>query len=218
MHLAAIPRGAWDGQVAVCIASGPSLNEHDTAYIHNMRKRDKCRVIAVNNNYIRAPWADHLHACDKNFFDWHMINGAFKTLDIPMITTMSNELSGDMIKMGVKVLLKGQDGGLVMDGDNTIAAGNSSGYQAINIAALYGARRILLIGYDCGATVKDNVCKTHWFGNHPQPTDPSVFTEQLAWYKTMPKALDRHGIGVINCSVETAIDCFPRAHLEDMLY
>lgn len=201
---------SWSGYPVVCIASGCSLNDSDVAYVYNMRRLDKCRVIVVNNNYLKAPWADHLHFCDKQFFEWHKINPAFTSLDMRM-TTLSNEFSGEMIELNVGMLLMGKTGGLVLDSDNTIATGGSSGYQAVNIAALYGARKIILLGYDC----KDDNGKVHWFGNHPQPTCPSVFKEQLKWWRTMPDELG--DIRVINCTRDTALDMFPCAELSEVL-
>jgi len=104
-----------------------------------------------------------------------------------------------------------------MVGGDTIAAGNSSGYQAINIAALYGCKRIILLGYDCQAQVVDNKCVTHWFGGHPDKTDPSVFKDQLAWYKTLLPDLATHGIELINATRTTALDFFPRLPIEEAL-
>lgn len=200
----------WQDYPVVCIASGPSLTDADCAYIYNMRRDDKCRVIVVNNNYIKAPWADHLHFCDRQFYEWHCRNAVFKSTRMTM-TTLSNEFTQDMIDRGVGLLLMGQNGGLVLDSDNTIATGGNSGYQAVNIAALYGSRKIILLGYDCKASGE----RVHWFGNHPAPTCPSVFKDQLKWWRTMPEALN--GIEVLNATRDTALDMFPQVELTEVL-
>lgn len=93
----------WGNYPVVCIASGASLNDADVAYVHNMRRLDKCRVIVVNNNYLKAPWADLLHFCDRQFFDWHTGNPAFDTLDMPM-TTLATDFSDKMKERGVYAL------------------------------------------------------------------------------------------------------------------
>lgn len=211
MEYAQIPK-AWVGQVAVCIASGTSLTDHDITYVYNMRRQNKCKVLVVNNNYLKAPWADHLHFCDKQFWLWHESVPAFKTHLIPVMTTLSNELTGEMIERGVKVLRMGAPGGLSTYSD-TVSTGGNSGYQAVNIAALYGAKRIILLGYDC----KPGKDKVHWFGNHPAPTDPVVFKDFLRHWETLPPVLEEQGIEIINCSRDTAIDCLPRGILEEVL-
>lgn len=95
--------------------------------------------------------------------------------------------------------------------------GNNSGYQALNLAVLLGAKRILLTGYDmqCG---KDG--KKHWHGDHPVGfNNPSVGTLKT-WcrnFETTLPDLKEAGVEVINCSRETALTCFPRQLLEETL-
>jgi len=177
--------------------------DSDVAYVHEMRKRDKCRVIVVNNNYLKAPWADHLHCCDKQFIKWHIDNPVFSLINMTR-TTLSNELEQPMIDLGFKILRISQSHGLCMGGDG-VSTGSNSGYQAVNIAALYGAKDIFLLGYDHKPS---NDGRTHWFGNHPSPTESSVFDGFLAHWGTLPSELDKHGIRVVNCSPDTALTMF----------
>lgn len=48
----------------VCVASGESLTRADVNYC-----RGKARVLAINDNYRIAPWADWLYACDGRWWD-----------------------------------------------------------------------------------------------------------------------------------------------------
>jgi hypothetical protein len=54
----------WAGETAVLVASGPSLCPSDVD-----RVRGRARVIAVNDGYRLAPWADVLYACDRRWVD-----------------------------------------------------------------------------------------------------------------------------------------------------
>ena len=94
--------------------------------------------------------------------------------------------------------------------------GNNSGYQAIGLAVLLGAARILLLGYDMSRTGG----KSHHHGDHPSglnnPTGEQL-QRYAAAFETLPPDLDRLGIECINCSRETALTCFPRARIEDVL-
>ena len=60
----------------------------------------------------------------------------------------------------------GHGTGLSLDPDKLVT-GHNSGFQALNLAVLAGARRILLLGYD-GKAGQDG--RTHWSGGHPRPT------------------------------------------------
>lgn len=192
----------WAGQTVVCIASGNSLTNEDIEHVRLAHAVGKCKVIVVNNNYIKAPWADHLHFCDKQFWRWH--HKSLINLDMVM-TTLSNELTGDMIDKGVKVLRTGDASGLSDYGD-TVSTGCNSGYQAVNIAHLYGSKRILLLGYDC-KLASDG--KKHWFGDHPVPTPADIFSTYLKWWNKLPEHLSARGIDVINCTRDTAITSLP---------
>lgn len=213
MIYGSIPKDAWLNETVVCIASGTSLTDHDVAFVHNMRAQGRCKVIVVNNNYIKAPWADHLHACDRQFFDWHERGSVFRGLTMPM-TTLATEFSAEMRRRKVVALRQVHPHGLWMDDTACCATGGNSGYQAVNIAAHYGSKRILLLGYDCQTKTVDNVTKTHWFGSHPSPTDPSAYICYLEYWKTLPAALAAHGLTVINCSRETALTMFPCMPIE----
>ena len=201
-----IPR-IWGDYPAVCIASGSSLSDDDVDHVRRMREADKCRVVTMNNNFMKAPWADHLHFCDFQIFEWHGGNPDFVNFK-GVKTTCS-----DCVPANVAGLLRmGKSGGL-SDDPSCVATGGSSGYQSINIAALYGAKKIYLLGYEA----RHRNGRSHWFGSHPNPTDPLVFIEQQKAYPLMVDDLAKAGIEVINCSTHTAIECFPKGEIRGLL-
>lgn len=75
-----------------------------------------------------------------------------------------------------------------------------------------GASRVILLGFDCQHTHG----KSHWFGNHPAGLGNAGLTHQ--WLDKFKQLADdfKH-VEIINASRETAITCFPRARLEDLL-
>lgn len=94
------------------------------------------------------------------------------------------------------------------------AGSASSGYQAINLALLLGATRVLLLGYD----MQHDGRRAHWFGDHPRAIssgnlNPTHFVET---YREMRP--ENYGLEVINCSRRTALDAFPRMALEDVAW
>lgn len=94
------------------------------------------------------------------------------------------------------------------------AQGQNSGAGAIAVAHHFGARRVLLLGYDCQHTGG----KTHWHGDHVKGAGvgnagsvdrwPAQFRDLLRFVP---------GLEIINCSRATALSVFPRASLEDVL-
>lgn len=106
-----------------------------------------------------------------------------------------------------------QNPGLSKD-PNTINGGGNSGYQAISLAAMFGASRIVLLGYDMQMT--DG--KHHWHGKHegglPNGTN---FVTWMSRMRKLAEDLAAAGIETINCTRKTALRHFPRAKLEDTL-
>jgi len=103
--------------------------------------------------------------------------------------------------------------GLCTDED-TIHHGHNSGYQAINLAYHFGVSRIILLGYDMQHTGG----KTHWHGDHPKSLNNAAgVANWVKNFKPLAKDLARVGIEVINCTTETALDCFKRADVRDVL-
>lgn len=93
-------------------------------------------------------------------------------------------------------------------GRDRLHYGGHSGYQAINLAYLWGARRIILIGYDASSG------GAHFFGRHPAPLDVATqYQEFMPAYRRLAADLAAEGVEVLNCSRATAIDAFPRGSL-----
>lgn len=192
---ATVPR-LWPGSTVVCLGSGPSLTQADVNLV-----RGKARVIAVNDTYTLAPWADVLYACDAKWWGWK--RGA------PTFTGLKYTLQAPAAARwpGVQVLRNAGKDGLELRPDG-VRAGQNSGYQAINLAVHLGAARILLLGYDMQGN--------HFFGSHPDQSKPP-FSICLARFATLVGPLKAQGIQILNCTRKTALRCFPCVPLEQAL-
>lgn len=91
----------------------------------------------------------------------------------------------------------------------------NSGAGAVALAARWGARRIVLVGFDCQHTGGQR----HWHGDHPPGTAGNAAPKTvLKWPQQFRELKPRlRGIQVINATRETALDVFPRAELEQAL-
>jgi hypothetical protein len=194
----------------VCIASGPSLTPADVAYC-----RGRARVLAVNDNYRIAPWADWMYACD---YAWW---AAAPTDDVRH--RQHHSISRDIFmgerwtrdpdaadQWDLRWIESADLPGLSRD-PKLIHEGENGGYQAINLAYHFGARRIVLLGYDMSG-------RGHWFGSHPKPLcDATNFSERVHHFDALAADLEADGIDVVNASRQTALRCFRRASIQEAL-
>ncbi len=180
---------------AICIASGPSLTKDDVEYC-----RGKGRVYVVNDSWRMAPWADVLYACDADWWDHYdgvpEFTGEKWTINARAATHYGlNWIGGDEQCKWSKE-------------QGRLATGGNSGFQALNLAELQDADRIILLGYDMGATPGG---RRHWFGNHPAPLNrPSNYT---GWVLNFAEAASVISAEVLNCSRVSALECFKKMDL-----
>jgi len=123
--------------------------------------------------------------------------------------TSGNEITDPEIFM----LRQSMQGGL-SDNPGELRNGRSSGYHAIDMAALAGAARIILLGYDGRVGTNE---KMHWFGDHPVPSQSNVIAELGRSLRQLAKPLADRGIEVLNASPGSAVDAFPRVTLDEAL-
>lgn len=194
--LISIPR-SWPGSTVACLGTGPSLCQQDVDFL-----RGKVRVIAVSNAWELAPWADVLYSCDPRWWKW--AKGA------PKFSGMKLSLDPDRHRdtwPGVQMLKSTGGEGLEL-APTGLRTGHNSGYQAINLAVHFGAKRIVLLGYDMRGD--------HFFGPHPDGSKPN-FHLCLSAFPTLVQPLKAAGVEIYNCTPSTAINAFPRATLAHVL-
>jgi hypothetical protein len=193
----------WPGDTFALLGSGPSLAPADVDAV-----RGRARVIAINNGYQLAPWADVLYAADAKWIDWH--DG------VPGFQGPKYSIEGGYVPATTRpqwqVLRNTGFVGLELD-PSGLRMGYNSGYQSINLAVHLGAARILLLGYDLSPAPDG---RTHWFGDHPD-RQPSPYAAMLDAFPSLVEPLAAIGVTVINCSRRTVLQTFPCAPLEDEL-
>lgn len=195
------------------IASGPSLSEDQIERIKYFRfwYPDKARVLVISDNYRRAPWADYLYSCDKKWFDYWIPRGLKK--DFAGEIWAGNQPAGEAHKINfIEVLRKP---GLSKI-PKFIYAGSNSGYQAINLAYHWGAKKIVLVGYD----MQETGGQKHWFGEHPDVAGMRCGPNFGLFLKSFPQLasdLEAEGVKVYNCTISTALSDFEKRDLEELL-
>jgi hypothetical protein len=96
-----------------------------------------------------------------------------------------------------------------------LATGCNSGFQALNLAVLAGAKKIILLGYDAKEPSRGD--KSHWFGEHPRPCTMAAYAMYRNSFKNGAEAIKAADVRVINCSPGSAITAFERMALADCL-
>lgn len=199
----------WRGETCAIIASGPSTKRVAVGQL-----RDRMRVVAIKENAERlAPWADVVYGCDLAW--WRNVQGLPKYRGLKVSVTKAVATSFPDIRIPKivahhdQLMLKPADAG-------TIGSGGNSGFQALNLVLQWGARRVLLIGFD----LNDHY-GLHWYGRNEGQgrTNPGEWNFQR-WRKAFASAAQQlHGTGieVLNASEFTSLTCFPKVTLEQAL-
>lgn len=104
--------------------------------------------------------------------------------------------------------------GLSLDGEYLVTGGNS-GFQALNVAVLSGADRIVLIGYD--SREPEHGQPSHFFGHHKIREPIHAYELYRKAMKDAAKAIKAAGVRIINCSPDSAINDFEKMELREAL-
>lgn len=187
------------GGTIVCIASGPSLTAADVRIVRRWRSAAPDRhVIAVNNCWQLAPWADAVFACNRLYWAEYVerIRAACRselwTSTAPAATRYGLSLA-------------------------PIERGGGSGCLALRLALYQGAARVVLLGYDMAPL--DG--RLHWHPDHGDQAHriagreirmsnpgPAEFRSWIGAFNALASP-----VPIINCSRHTALTCFPRMSL-----
>lgn len=189
----------WENETVVIFGSGNSLTDEQIEYAYDLN----CKYIAINDTYKRVPFADVLYACDYKWWDKHYEEVDFRGEMWTQDLRAKNEFALGWV-------LGRNKSGL---GSDCVHFGGNSGYQAINLAYLWGAKRIILLGFDC----KPINGKHHWFGQHPQGLNQNQnFAIWISNFNQIAKDLNEQKVEVINCSMDSALDCFKKVPIEEL--
>ncbi len=206
-----VPR-QWPEMTVVILASGPSLTSADIDRVASARMvRTDLRIIVINGTYRAAPWADVLYACDPPW--WDEAQGA---PDFPGQKWTQVETDMQHVQRWNLHWVRGLVRNGLSQKRNFIYYGGNSGYQAINLGALMGAKRIICLGYDMKAGADG---RKHHHDAAPHKGGWPVWQRWIDRFATMKSDLEAMNIDVINATRSTAIPetTFRRMSLEAAL-
>lgn len=199
----------WPGSTIACLATGPSLTQKDCDRV----RAAGCRVVAINDAWRLAPWADVLYSSDRRW--WSHYEGVPKFQGLKFgVGSGVRKNNGFHRYPDIHVLRNAGYHGLELSPDG-LRTGRNSGHAALNLAVHLGATRILLLGYN----LSYQNGKAHFFGSHPPglPQSASLYPGFRRTFATMVEPLNELGIAVYNCTENSSLTCFKRASLKDVL-
>ena len=218
----------WSGDTVVIIAGGPSLTHEQVLLVQRAHAAGRVRCVVVNDAYLLAPFADVLYFADSHWWKWHtegipkpslgmtaeQVVAAFRAFAGVRCTIKNSgaNVTDDNVHMLLNATIGNPRLGLSSE-PTALVTGRHSGFQALNLSVLAGAVRVLLLGFDARASQN----KTHWFGEHPRPTNPSIYAEIKKSFSMAEKLLKAAQVDVVNCSPGTAIDSFPKSTIAEAL-
>lgn len=194
----------WRGECVAIVASGPSAKTANLALLRN-----RIHVIAINESIDLCPWADILYGCDGAWWKLRGFNKNFGGLKV----TQDIAVVGQCDLKKIDVDPSGNE--LIVDEPGKISGGGNSGFQALNLAIQFGVNGVLLAGYDMSA---EN--GAHWHGRHPPGLNNPVESSLERWRVTLDAAardLQDLGCEVINCSLYSALEAYPKMTIEQAL-
>lgn len=172
-------------------------------------------TIAVNDAYRIMPWADVLYACDEHWWDHHEGARNFrgeKWSSHEQGDQHANDKRAAAEKYGLH-LVRGSDGDGFSFDPSLIHYGSNSGFQAVNLAILFGCKRIVLIGFD----MRRIDGRAHFFGEHPKPLfDGTDYSRFLSPFKRAARTLPST-ISIVNATPDSDLRCFPMKILSDAI-
>lgn len=193
-------------ETTVIIGSGPSLTKAQVDYVYE----SEATVIAVNDSYKLCPWADMVFACDVKWWI-HNREGISYHPNCWTLEDIGCHFNKRFDRPILNEIPYTTEFGIYSD---KVHHASNSGYVAIQVARILGAKKIILIGFDHQHT--DN--KRHWFGDH----DKKVFSKNAdnvdKWVTDIDHLLlHMSDVDIVNCSLQTAITGCRRSFIENEL-
>lgn len=185
--------GRWKGQTVVCIASGPSLTASDVALV----RQTGYPVIVTNNTWQMAPWANVLLGFDAKWWLQY-------TADL-------GSFAGERVTCTTKV-----PGADCLAHQVWFQPFGNSGAAAISLAVTGEAAAVWMLGFDCKPAADG---RRHWHADHPEPL--SNARSMSAWQAKFSRTANyakKSKCKVTNATRDTALTCFERKSLEELLH
>lgn len=218
-------RPQWAGRPCIVAAPGPSLSPEVIRHCRIARMVEGWKILAVQDAYKALPYADAMYGCNPEWWLWHKSCDGFcgqKWTSHESNSSHCNEKLAVNDKLGQSIadayglrVCGGTSGDEFSFDPAFIRYGSNSGFQAINLALLFGCTWIVLVGFD----MRYVGSKSHFFGDHPaelMQIKDEQYRNFIPRFTIAARKLPSD-ITIINATPESAMTCFPMMTLEDAI-
>lgn len=190
---------------ALVVGAGPSLRKEDV----DLLMQHVQFTVAVNSavNFARA--ADELYFSDRRWHDKYVQQRGDKVFILDRDAEEYFPFDGHMVSLNSNLPNVER-----YRPRNWLRNGGNSGHQGMQRAVDSGYRNVVLLGFDH----MHQGDKAHFHADHPAPMPNAKGV--IRWRKEMDKTavdLKRMGVRVYNCSRESALECFVRVELQELI-
>ena len=197
----------WRGETIVIVGTGPSAASADLSLL-----RGRARIIAIKSSWKLVPFADALYGVDRGW--WLAQQGApgFRGLKFTPSPTAARLYKLTQVTLRPVETIMVDTVGVI--GCGLRSGGGYSGFQAINLAVQFGARRIVLVGFDM--TLARGA---HWCPQEQGVSRPDAIRTET-WRRSLDgcaAVFERLGIEVLNATPHSALTAYPRVSIEEAL-
>lgn len=200
-------------KVVHAVVSGTSQPDVYSPYMS--RLHDK-HVIGINVAYLLGNWVDFVFFGDKGFFLKHQE----RLSKFPGLKISSLPRTNDMNWVKYLPRDRGHPRG-ISTSSRMVSWNGNSGSAAISVAAHAGAKRIILLGFDMKV---DATARQHWhdlYGRYanrnPDKKTRIPFHRHLRGFPEIAKDAKRKGIEILNACPDSAIECFRKVTVKELL-
>ena len=191
----------WPNSTVFILAGGPS------AAAENLDALKGHRLIAINSSIFTAPFADFLIFGDSRWYFYH--RPALDKMTARMVSTSAVPFGPHVVHMK-KVI---PPPGFTLARDSLVME-RTTLQAAINLAIHLGASRVVTIGADMKLGPNG---KTHHHPPHIWALRQDRLDQAREQLRLIGKGAKRLGIEIINTSMDSAIDFWPKRPLKDCL-
>lgn len=217
----------FEGETVVIVATGPSITDEQIVHLYDARILNRIKVITVNNAYQIVPFTDIQVACNDNWWEYYLLHDpSLRTIKADCWTRYKHISE----KYGINYIDSIVKDGLSGD-QSVVHINHGSGPMAINFATLYGFKKIILLGHDMkyakdydGKNQKVGSTPRHYFGEYPKsmqhfPQSKNSIDQEgrivglIRTYEKMIPDLISMKVDVVNCTPNSALNCFRKSNL-----
>ncbi|MFZ1059280.1 MAG: hypothetical protein WAP47_08810 [Candidatus Rokuibacteriota bacterium] len=191
----------WPGETGFIIAGGPSLAGFDWSRLAGRK------VLAINSSILSYPGANVCFFGDARWWMWNA--GKVKAAFTGPVFTCS-----EIADPRVFNLIKAKPAPYVSADPAAVTMQRTSLTAAMNLAVHFGCHRLVLMGADMKA---DQDGRAHHHPEHPIPQIPGCWEKQMTELRHVAVALRDLGVDVINSSMVSRIDWWPKQPIEELL-